>query len=108
MSQASKLEEIAKNKREELLTKNSFNKSGEGKKYNVNHSKALSDDKTPDHGKGTGKFLDTYNGGNDFDVNGNPNKSGSGRAQNLGFNKYSQENGYSHPDTSGNDDQTSV
>ena len=65
-------------------------------------TRALSDAETPVAGKGTGVFLDTYNGGGSLDINGNPAAAGSGRLQNVATNQYNGNNTYQHPDTSGN------
>ena len=54
--------------------------------YGVNNTRALSDNKTPVYGKGTSKFLDTENGGGDYDINGNINYLGSGRLNAIGIN----------------------
>jgi hypothetical protein len=54
----------------------------------------------------TGVFLDTYNGGGSFDLNGAPNAAGSGRlaayANNLSTWGYGPSIYYTAPDTSGN------
>lgn len=105
---ASRLEELAKQAREELIKKNNFNHQSDDNKYSAGHTRAVSDQKTPNRGKGTNNFLDTENGGNDFDINGNPNKAGSGRAGNVGFNFYDKDLKYSHPDTSNNEGQISI
>ena len=54
--------------------------------YTVNNTRALSDKKTPVYGKGTSKFLDTENGGGEYDINGNINYAGSGRLNAIGIN----------------------
>lgn len=105
---ASKLEEIAKQTREELTSKNHFSHTSDDNKYSAGHTRARADEQTPFRGKGTTKFLDTENGGNDFDRNGNPNRSGSGRFGNIAFNQYDKDLKYSHPDTSGNKGQITI
>lgn len=105
---ASKLEEIAQQTRQELIAKNDFNRTSEDNKYSAGHTKATADQKTPDSGKGTQTFLDTENGGNDIDINGNPDKAGSGRKGNFGFNQYNKDNKYKHPDTSDNEGQITI
>lgn len=97
---SNKLEEAALQQRASLIPLNTYNDSDASQKYNVGHSNAMSDGDLK--GKGTGIHLDTYNGGGDFDINGNPNIVGSGRLQNLVINEYNAANGYDHPDTSGN------
>ena len=68
--------------------------------------KALSDEQTPVKGKGTGVFLDTYNGGGSLDIYGNPAAAGSGRlaaiANNTSTWGYGPTSYYQHPDTGGN------
>jgi hypothetical protein len=98
---ASKLEEVAIAQRNILIAKNTYNVIPE-QNYSPTHSRALSDNETPLRGKGTGIFLDTFNGGDDIDVNGNPNFAGSGRLQNQAVNVYNKDNPYDHPDTTGN------
>jgi len=100
MATSNKLEESAILQRAALIPQNTYNSSDASQKYGVGHNNALSDG--DNKGKGTGIHLDTYNGGGDFDINGNPNIVGSGRIQNLVINKFNGENGYEHPDTSGN------
>lgn len=98
---SNKLEEIAIAQRETLIARNTFNQIEE-QQYSATHTRAKSDKETPIAGKGTGVFLDTYNGGSDIDENGNPYIPGSGRLQNKSFNFYNENNPYEHPDTSGN------
>ena len=99
---SNKLEEAAIAARDALVVKNTYKGDDEGNNYTATHTRALSDQQTPVAGKGTGVFLDTYNGGGSLDVNGNPNAAGSGRIQNVGVNQYNQTNEYDHPNTSGN------
>lgn len=98
---ANKLEEVAQNQRNILIARNVYNTIDE-QQYKATHTRALADNETPLHGKGTGVFLDTYNGGDDIDVNGNPNYIGSGRLQNKAKNIFNENNPYKAPDTSGN------
>lgn len=98
---SNKLEQIALQQRDILIAKNTYNKIQE-QQYKATHTRALADQQTPNAGKGTGVFLDTYNGGSDIDVNGDPMRPGSGRLQNKTFNLYNENNGYTAPDTSGN------
>lgn len=99
---SNKLEQAAIAARNALLPTNTYNNDTQGNEYSATHTRALSDQQTPVAGKGTGLFLDTYNGGGSLDVNGNPSVVGSGRIQNIGFNEYNTNNQYEHPDTSGN------
>jgi hypothetical protein len=87
MAERSKLDLLATEFREILLAKNAFNDADPSNNYSVNHTKALSDSETPIKGKGTGVYLDTYNGGGDLDINGNPEFPGSGRNAALAMNK---------------------
>ena len=107
MAGQSKLEREALLIRDALITKNTYNSVDDANNYGPTHSRALSDQSTPIAGKGTGIFLDTYNGGGDFDINGNPNMPGSGRIKNKAFNEYNENKKYDHPDTSGNQGQIS-
>lgn len=97
-----KLEEIAIQYRDLLTTKNTFNNSADANNYGETHTRALSDEATPVHGKGTGVFLDTYNGGGSLDIYGSQNAVGSGRIANKAKNEYNENKPYEHPDTSGN------
>lgn len=99
---SNKLEEAAIAARDALVTKNTYKGDESGNEYSATHSRALSDAKTPVNGKGTGVFLDTYNGGGSLDINGNPAAAGSGRIQNIVKNEYNKDKEYTHPDTSGN------
>lgn len=92
MSKISKLEEIANEQRKALTIKNVFNGYSEGNQYSATHSYALSDDLTPEHGKGTGIYLDTNGGGNSYDK--------KSRAENLRHNEFKANNQYEKPDTS--------
>jgi hypothetical protein len=102
MAKQSKLEEAAIAARIALLTKNTFNDSDVNNHYSPTHTHAISDDTTPNHGKGTGGSFDTANGGSAQDIHGIPNAAGSGRIQNLLNNEFNPENPYTHPDTEGN------
>jgi hypothetical protein len=97
---SNKLELAALQQRAALIPLNSYNSSDQSQKYSATHPNALSDG--DNKGKGTSTYLDTYNGGASADINGNPNYAGSGRLQNVAFNQYNSNNGYEHPDTSGN------
>jgi len=103
---SNKLEEAALLQRAALIPLNGYNSSDVSQNYNPSHVNALSDGDLK--GKGTGIHLDTYNGGGDFDINGNPNIVGSGRIQNQVINQYDGDNGYTAPDTSGNVGQVSI
>lgn len=97
---ANKLEQAANAAREALIARNTYNGESNSNGYSGTHTRALSDELTPKAGKGTGTFLDTYNGGDDIDVNGNPTIPGSGRIKNIIVNQYNEDNGYTAPDLS--------
>jgi hypothetical protein len=103
---SNKLEEAAIATRDMLMAINSYNNEADANNYTATHTKALSDQRTPIKGKGTGVFLDTYNGGGDFDINGNPTYAGSGRkaafANNTSLWGYGPQNYYTAPNTDGN------
>ena len=95
---ANKLEEAANAARNALIPMNNYNSKAPANEYSQTHSRALSDQETPIHGKGTGVFMDTYNGGGDVDINGNGVNPGSGRINNLVTNQYNNTNHYRMPD----------
>ena len=101
---SNKLEQVAIDKRDTLISKNYYNSESDANNYSATHTRALADAKTPVYGKGTGIFLDTYKGGGDFDVNGNPAISGSGRlaaiANNTSTWGYGPTSNYTAPDMS--------
>lgn len=97
---SNELEQVAINQRNSLIPLNEYNSSDQSQKYSSSHPNALSDG--DNKGKGTNLYLDTYNGGADFDINGNPAIVGSGRLQNISSNQYNSDNGYTTPDMSGN------
>jgi hypothetical protein len=100
------LEQAAIAARNTLIAINGYDNVDSANNYTATHTKALSDQQTPVQGKGTGVFLDTYNGGGSFDINGAPNAVGSGRlaayANNLSTWGYGPSAYYTTPDTSGN------
>ena len=92
---ADKLGDIGKAERDKMIAKNSY-QIDEETHYSAKHKNALGDgDKK---GKGTGGFMDTYNGGSLEDVEGNAVDSGSGRIANLKVNKYTKNNEYKAPE----------
>lgn len=103
---SNKLEEAAILRRDALMAINSYDNVTDANNYSATHTKALSDQLTPLKGKGTGIFLDTYNGGGDIDINGNPTYGGSGRiaayANNGSTWGYTPQSYYTIPDTTGN------
>ena len=99
----SRLEELGDEYRKDNLIKNTY-QNNESKKYGATHPNATSDG--DNKGKGTGRFLDTYNGGSDVDINGNPSDPGSGRIKNIAKNQYNSDNPYTTPDVEGNDQFT--
>lgn len=102
---SNKLEQAAIAARDALIPINTYKGDDDSNKYSSTHTRAVSDQETPVYGKGTGVFLDTYNGGGSMDINGSPSAAGSGRIQNIATNEYNQNNQYQHPDTSGNEGQ---
>ena len=99
----SRLEELADDFRKGNLIKNTYQKD-ESKQYSGTHPNATSDG--DNKGKGTGNFLDTYNGGSDMDINGNPKEPGSGRVKNIAKNQYNEDKPYTTPDVDGEDQFT--
>jgi hypothetical protein len=101
MATKSKLDLLSVEFRDKLLAKNAYNNAAPSNNYSGDHTKALSDSVTPVKGKGTGIFLDTYNGGGDMDINGNPEFPGSGRKAALAMNQgkwgYSPDSPYETP-----------
>lgn len=92
---ASKLEQLAIIQRDSITNPNLYKLNWKeplnvSNNYSVVHTRAISDTKTPIHGKGTGIFLDTENGGGEYDINGNPNHVGSGRVNALNINTYNK------------------
>jgi hypothetical protein len=108
---SNKLEEAALIRREALIAINSYNNEARANNYSATHTRALSDSNTPIYGKGTGVFMDTYNGGGDIDINGNPTYGGSGRLAAFANNSskwgYGPTKYYTQPDMSGNVGQVS-
>ena len=103
---SNRLEQAAIATRNTLIAINNYDNVDDANNYTSTHTRALSDQQTPVYGKGTGVFLDTYNGGGSFDLNGAPNAAGSGRlaayANNLSTWGYGPSVYYTAPDTSGN------
>lgn len=104
----SELEKAAIAARNTLLPKNLYNDADASNRYGATHTRAKSDETTPEHGKGTGVNFDSTNGGSSTDKFGNPNFAGSGRIPLLAANKYNSENGYTHPNTEGNIGQVTL
>jgi hypothetical protein len=103
---SNKLEQAAIATRTVLIAINNYDNVADANNYTATHTKALSDEQTPVKGKGTGVFLDTYNGGGSLDIYGNPAAAGSGRlaaiANNTSTWGYGPTSYYQHPDTGGN------
>ena len=103
---SNRLEQIAIAQRNALIASNNYDNANPSNNYSATHTRALSDQATPIYGKGTGIFLDTYNGGGDVDINGNPVYGGSGRlaafANNGSTWGYTPSSNYTAPDTTGN------
>jgi hypothetical protein len=92
---ADKLGDIGKKELDKIMAKNAY-QIGEETHYSAKHKNALGDgDKK---GKGTGNFMDTYNGGSSEDIEGSSVDAGSGRIANLKVNKYNEDNGYKAPE----------
>ena len=108
MGKQSDLEKIAIATRKTILTNNTFNNFDVNNNYSAIHTNAKSDDVTPNHGKGTGVYMDTTNGGSYQDKYGVPQVVGSGRIGNVTNNKYNGDNGYTMPDTTGNIGQVTI
>jgi hypothetical protein len=105
---SNKLEEAAIAARQQLLTNNAFNNAAPANNYSVTHTNAMSDETTPNHGKGTGVAFDSANGGSHQDIYGNPNYAGSGRIGNTVINEFNNDNGYTQPDMTGNVGQVTI
>ena len=103
---SNKLEQAAIVARNTLIAINGYDNAADANNYTATHTKALSDQQTPVKGKGTGVFLDTYNGGGSLDIYGSSNAAGSGRlaafANNTSTWGYGPTAYYQHPDTAGN------
>lgn len=109
---SNKLEKNGINARNTLITINDYDNVTNNNNYTSTHTKALSDNKTPEHGKGNPKdssvdvgalgngFYD-INGaiGNSYDINGSPQIAGSGRIANVLKNPYNFNLQYIKPDT---------
>jgi hypothetical protein len=96
------LEIIGINERSGLVTPNLYKQNwttpnNTTDNYSVLHTRALSDTTTPIYGKGTGLFLDTSNGGGDYDINGSVNYAGSGRLNAILINTASWSYGPATP-----------
>ena len=82
-----KLSELGDQFRTENVIKNTYLDS-DGKKYGETHPNALSDGDNKGRGVGgNSDQLKTVNGGNDIDINGNPDYPGSGRNQLIAKNE---------------------
>lgn len=92
MAEQSKLEEAAILVRQQLIAKNEYNGADNSNGYSANHPNAKSDG--DDKGRGTGVYLDTYNGGTETDQN--------ERIVLKARNQYNKDKGYEAPDTTGN------
>lgn len=95
------LELIAIAQRNTIIPMNTYN-SNSTQNYSSTHTRALSDNQTPVNGKGTGVYMDIFNGGSSIDINGAPNAAGSGRIGNTTFNQFNPNNVYTTPNTSAN------
>ena len=102
---ASKLEELGSEFRKKNIVKNTY-QNAQGNEYGSKHPNAQSDGDSK--GKGTGNFLDTYNGGSTLDELGSPEDPGSGRIANIAKNQFSAEKPYRLPETNDNNNQFRV
>lgn len=105
MAKQSELEKLALQARAENVTRNTYNGDSDDKKYSATHTRALADNKTPEHGKGLGNgtYLDTNgDAGSATDIFGNPDYVGSGRNKSLASNQYTKSKWYETPDTTKN------
>ena len=102
---ASKLEELGNEFRKKNIVKNTY-QNAQGNEYGTKHPNAKSDGDSK--GKGTGNFLDTYNGGSTLDELGSAEDPGSGRIGNIAKNKFSAEKPYRLPETDENNNQFRV
>lgn len=113
----SDLEYAAIIQRNTLIPINRYNSVAAANQYSLTHTRAISDQQTPNAGRGTGIFLDinNYGGGLDWDKFGNPQPgsivgAGIGRAPSLTLNNVTWGYGpvalgytnYDHPNTAGN------
>jgi hypothetical protein len=109
---SNKLEEAAILARVKNLVKNTYDSENNSNSYTVTHTRALSDNETPVYGKGTGIFLDIFNGGGYDDINGVPKWAGSGRlaayTNNLSTWGYGPGSTYTAPDTTLNSGQVNI
>jgi hypothetical protein len=84
---AQKLTQFANDARKNNIVKNVYNGEADANEYSATHTRALKDQETPVQGKGTGIYLDTYNGGGELDILGSPNYGGSGRLAAIAYNQ---------------------
>ena len=95
-----------------LIAINEFDNVNNSNNYTSTHTRALSDSKTPEHGKGNPKdssvdigalgngFYDIKGAlGGSYDINGSPQIAGSGRIANVIKNPYNYNLQYIKPDT---------
>ena len=83
--------------RNKLLANNVYNDTEDANNYNASNSRAISDQQTPIHGKGTGAGTiegAVLSGGGDEDINGNVNVPGSGRIKLMATNTFNPTNNY--------------
>jgi hypothetical protein len=102
----SELEKLAIIERNKILAANIYNNDTAANNYGATHSRALSDNLTPEHGRepvgGNGDI------GTSTDIYGNPTIPGSGRVNNLVNNQYNTTKPYTAPDESLNKGQVSL
>lgn len=111
---ADKLTEISKEQRAKIMPRNAYNNESDSNNYTAKHTRATSDQETPERGRGTDGYLDTpnYEAGTQTDINGNPNIQGSGRnaaiANNASTWGYGPDSPYQTPDISENEGQVII
>jgi len=103
--------------RNTLIPINTYNSFANANQYSLTHTRAITDSRTPNAGRGTGVFLDiqNYGAGLDWDRLGNPQPGsivGAGicRSPSITMNNATWNMGpvglgmlnYDHPDTTGN------
>jgi hypothetical protein len=95
MASCTRLEEIANQKRQELLQLNTYSENDFYSSTHPNATQEIGDnDPKNRRGKGTGISFDTSGGGSSVDINGDPNISNTGRQAIFNINTYTPDNIY--------------
>ena len=84
---------ISDEQRAKMFASNVYSPQNPYGATHVNSTQAhgAQDDSINAKGKGTGRFMDTSNGGGYYDIYGHPNHPSSGRVNLLAMNKYSPD-----------------